>query len=370
MHALARRLGDEEVPDRCAHDRLALTQRPGGPRHPDGVGERREAGPADRLRAAGAARPGRDHPRARRPRRPRSRPIRAGHEDLARARQLGLARYVTAPIAGNLAESLTSAGRWDEALEVIREALGLDPAPFGRGLLLVLPGRIAVARGEQETAAQIVAAACARCPPRMQRPTARCRSPGWTIQTSCSRRATWPEPWPPRARSRGATHGRRPAVPVAAAGRPGCGPAPTRRSRPLPAEAGGLAELQDGAGAGGGGHRAAGPGGAGSRRGVRRRGLPRRRPARTGPPGMPPPRPGSRSGSPTRWPTRCCAPRPPPRPAETGTGPRPGCSRRRNWRPGWAPGRCWQQITQLARRARIDLAGTAADQAGPVTRSG
>jgi DNA-binding CsgD family transcriptional regulator/tetratricopeptide (TPR) repeat protein len=84
------------------------------------------------------------------------RAIQASEEGLARAKQLGLARYVAAPLAENLAESLTSAGRWDEGLEVIEEALGLDPAPFGRAFLLVLRGQIAVARGEQETAAQIM----------------------------------------------------------------------------------------------------------------------------------------------------------------------------------------------------------------------
>ena len=45
--------------------------------------------------------------------------IQAGLDGLARARELGLARQVAAPIAGNLAESLASAGRWDEALETL-----------------------------------------------------------------------------------------------------------------------------------------------------------------------------------------------------------------------------------------------------------
>ena len=81
--------------------------------------------------------------------------IQVGHEGLARAKQLGLSHYCYA-IAGNLAESLTSAGRWDEALEIIREALSLNPAPDGRAFSLLLRGRIAVARGDQETAAQIV----------------------------------------------------------------------------------------------------------------------------------------------------------------------------------------------------------------------
>jgi DNA-binding CsgD family transcriptional regulator/tetratricopeptide (TPR) repeat protein len=82
--------------------------------------------------------------------------IRAGREDLARARELGLSRYASAPVAGNLAESLTSAGRWDEALEVIEEGLSLDPAPFSRGFLLGRRGQISVGRGDLTTAARIV----------------------------------------------------------------------------------------------------------------------------------------------------------------------------------------------------------------------
>jgi DNA-binding CsgD family transcriptional regulator len=82
--------------------------------------------------------------------------VRAGRDSLARARQLGLARYVTAPIAGNLAESLTSAGRWDEALELADEAASLDLAPFERECMLLCRGHIATARGDLETAAMMV----------------------------------------------------------------------------------------------------------------------------------------------------------------------------------------------------------------------
>ena len=82
--------------------------------------------------------------------------IRAGREDLARARQLGLSRYGTAPVAGNLAESLTSAGLWDEAVGVIEEGLALDPAPFVRWFLLARRADIAVARGEDETATRLL----------------------------------------------------------------------------------------------------------------------------------------------------------------------------------------------------------------------
>ena len=39
---------------------------------------------------------------------------------------------LAAPIAGNMAESRTSAGRWDEAVEILDEVLSLDLAPLGR----------------------------------------------------------------------------------------------------------------------------------------------------------------------------------------------------------------------------------------------
>jgi DNA-binding CsgD family transcriptional regulator len=83
------------------------------------------------------------------------RAIQVGREGLARAEQLGLARFA-AILAVNLAESLTSAGRWDEALQVIADTLSLDPSPRMRASILVLRGQIDVARGEQEAAARIV----------------------------------------------------------------------------------------------------------------------------------------------------------------------------------------------------------------------
>jgi DNA-binding CsgD family transcriptional regulator/tetratricopeptide (TPR) repeat protein len=79
--------------------------------------------------------------------------IQAGRQGLSRARQLGLARQVAAPIAGNLAESLTSAGRWDEALEVVEEILALDQPPRGRVHPLLVRGHIEVARGDIDSAA-------------------------------------------------------------------------------------------------------------------------------------------------------------------------------------------------------------------------
>lgn len=80
------------------------------------------------------------------------RAIVAGRDGLARARRLGLSRQVAAPIAGNLAESLNSAGRWDEALETLDEILSLDQPPRGRVHALLIRGQIAAARGHLETA--------------------------------------------------------------------------------------------------------------------------------------------------------------------------------------------------------------------------
>jgi DNA-binding CsgD family transcriptional regulator/tetratricopeptide (TPR) repeat protein len=77
--------------------------------------------------------------------------IRTAREGLTRARELGLAKQVAAPIAGNLAESLASVGRWDEALEILEEVLSLDLPPRGRIHPLLVRGQIATARGDAET---------------------------------------------------------------------------------------------------------------------------------------------------------------------------------------------------------------------------
>jgi len=82
--------------------------------------------------------------------------IEAGRIALNRTLQIGQTRYVGATIAQCLAKSLTSAGRWDQALETVEEAISLDPAPAGRASLLLCSGHIAVARGDLKTAAQIM----------------------------------------------------------------------------------------------------------------------------------------------------------------------------------------------------------------------
>ena len=78
--------------------------------------------------------------------------IQAGREGLARALQLGLTRQIAGSIAGNLAESLTSAGRWDEAVEILDEVLSLDLPPLGYAHSLVVRAQIAIARGDDEIA--------------------------------------------------------------------------------------------------------------------------------------------------------------------------------------------------------------------------
>jgi DNA-binding CsgD family transcriptional regulator/tetratricopeptide (TPR) repeat protein len=77
--------------------------------------------------------------------------IQAGRDGLARARQLGLGRQLAATIAANLAESLTSAGQWEEAAEILDEVLCLDLPPLERFGPLLMRARIALARGEGGT---------------------------------------------------------------------------------------------------------------------------------------------------------------------------------------------------------------------------
>ena len=163
-----------------------------------------------------------------------------------------------------------------------------------------------------------------------------------------------------------ATHGCRAAVLVAAAGhrdaglRRRCPGAPPARSRRPGAAA-------VGAGAGGGGHPAPGPGRAGSRRGLRRRGLPRRRlpgPGRLGcrRRGMGIARAAVPAG------LRAAARR-----GRRRGGRRPG----RRGLPAAASGRTGRplrarpllaQISQLARRAHVEIAGTSPD--GPAVPFG
>jgi tetratricopeptide (TPR) repeat protein len=75
---------------------------------------------------------------------------------LARALEVGQARYMGATLAQNLARALTSAGRWDEALAVVDDALRLDPGPLAAGQLLACAGEIALARGDEAAVDRIL----------------------------------------------------------------------------------------------------------------------------------------------------------------------------------------------------------------------
>jgi len=76
---------------------------------------------------------------------------------LAAARDYGLARTSGAVLSANLAESLASMGRWDEAAAVIEQALQLAPPQLSRANLRRLSGEITLARGNLAAAAEAVA---------------------------------------------------------------------------------------------------------------------------------------------------------------------------------------------------------------------
>jgi ATP/maltotriose-dependent transcriptional regulator MalT len=78
--------------------------------------------------------------------------VEAARSAWQRAHQLGQARYMGASVAQLLARSLTAVGQWDEATDLIAEALELDPSPLGRTQLSQVSGLIAVGRGDVATA--------------------------------------------------------------------------------------------------------------------------------------------------------------------------------------------------------------------------
>jgi DNA-binding NarL/FixJ family response regulator len=77
----------------------------------------------------------------------------AARRGIASSAAAGLARTAGAMQATSLAFALTSLGRWDEAGEVLEHALGMLPPPGTRLRLLYLAGSIAVARGDYDAAA-------------------------------------------------------------------------------------------------------------------------------------------------------------------------------------------------------------------------
>ncbi|MDX6262967.1 MAG: hypothetical protein QOH84_4655 [Kribbellaceae bacterium] len=77
------------------------------------------------------------------------------------AERLGLGRSRGSMLAQNRAAALRCIGHWDEALEVVEDAIGDEPPPLYRVLLQVVPAQIHLLRGEleryDEIAAEVVA---------------------------------------------------------------------------------------------------------------------------------------------------------------------------------------------------------------------
>jgi ATP/maltotriose-dependent transcriptional regulator MalT len=69
-------------------------------------------------------------------------------EGIAIAQEYGLAHTTGTWLAANEAEPLVSLARWDEADDVIGQALELSPSAGPRAALLVLAGEVALARGD------------------------------------------------------------------------------------------------------------------------------------------------------------------------------------------------------------------------------
>lgn len=78
--------------------------------------------------------------------------VEAARSAWQRAHQLGQARYMGASVAQLLARSLMAVGRWDDATDLIAEALERDPSPLGRMQLSQVSGLIAAGRGDVVTA--------------------------------------------------------------------------------------------------------------------------------------------------------------------------------------------------------------------------
>ncbi|MBC6460102.1 helix-turn-helix transcriptional regulator [Actinomadura sp. HBU206391] len=84
--------------------------------------------------------------------------IEAAREGFELAQRIGRARIQGPFLAGNLAESLISAGRWTEADRVLEKGLELDPAYSLSGYLLVAAGTLALARGDLAGLADVMRA--------------------------------------------------------------------------------------------------------------------------------------------------------------------------------------------------------------------
>ncbi|WP_424641301.1 helix-turn-helix transcriptional regulator [Embleya sp. AB8] len=95
------------------------------------------AGEADALQAAGEHRAAAE----------------VARRGVATARVLGLARSRGTLLAANLAEPLVALGHWAEAVEILTDAIALDPPPVYRAWLCVVRAEPAAATGAHEVAA-------------------------------------------------------------------------------------------------------------------------------------------------------------------------------------------------------------------------
>jgi len=78
--------------------------------------------------------------------------VEAAARGIERAKEIGLFRSQGSFLSVNLAESLHSLGRWDEAVSAVEEALETDPPRAHKACLALLRGEIGLARGEAEAA--------------------------------------------------------------------------------------------------------------------------------------------------------------------------------------------------------------------------
>jgi DNA-binding CsgD family transcriptional regulator/tetratricopeptide (TPR) repeat protein len=79
-------------------------------------------------------------------------------QGVASAREHGLARGPGTLLAANVAEPLIALGRWDEAADMIEQAIEMSPPRASRAGLLQLAGIVALARGDLSGAARSAAA--------------------------------------------------------------------------------------------------------------------------------------------------------------------------------------------------------------------
>jgi DNA-binding NarL/FixJ family response regulator/tetratricopeptide (TPR) repeat protein len=84
--------------------------------------------------------------------------IAVARQGIADAARYGIAPWLGALTAINVAEPLFALGRWDEALDATDQALDIVPPPRAKAVLWYLTGSIALARGDYVTAAAMVVA--------------------------------------------------------------------------------------------------------------------------------------------------------------------------------------------------------------------